>query len=656
MKRRISLYILLLTIFLHLFLASPNTFGAILKGRVLEKGTEDPLKWVVVGLTRKSFLGKGLKGNPIPVEMKAVTNKTGSFRFRISSSQEGSNEWILFTSSKNHRNRIYPNKPFLGFVPSYEDVLLGGYKILDLSKRGKSVTLFLSPAIREKKTFFVKMPDGVVLATDVHFPVGSGPWPVILYRTPYNKDLIPSMVQVVQGQVLRGYTVIVQDFRGRYSSKGKYMSFTDCGWGTIRDGHHTIEWILKQKWCNGNIGAEGAPVGVTQILLAGSDPPGLKCQVERVAPASFYHHGSYPGGAFRKALTEGWVYAHSIDSENIPLMKNHHTYDEFWKSLDSIARCKEIKVPCLHIGGWYDVFSQGTIDAFKSRQEQGGPGARGNQKLVMGPWSRRGFKSLKIGEITLPENAIEMPSTGSSRAWYDYWLRGMETGIMEEPAVAYYTMGAWDEPGAPGKEWRTSPAWPPPCRETPLFCRKDGTLSWDPPGENEGSRSFQYDPANPVPTRGGCNLFLDSGPFDQRPVEKRPDVLLFTTRPLEKPLEVTGRIRAKLWISSNQPDTDFTAKLTDVYPDGRSILLCDGILRVRYRESFEKSVLMEPGKVYAIELDLWSTSNVFNKNHCLRLAISSSNSPRFEPNPIKAKNTLHHSARYPSHLLLPVPK
>ena len=230
----------------------------------------------------------------------------------------------------------------------------------------------------------------------------------------------------------------------------------------------------------------------------------------------------------------------------------------------------------------------------------------------------------------------------------------------------YYVMGDPLDPKAPGNLWRTADSWPPPATETPYYLRDGGRLLPDAPSAGESPQIYAYDPKDPVPTRGGANVYLPAGPMDQRCVEDRPDVLLFTTPVLEEPLEVTGRVKVLLWASSSAVDTDFTAKLTDVYPDGRSLLLLDGILRARHRETMEREDFMEPGRIYRFEIDLWSTSIIFNKGHHIRVAISSSNFPRFdanpntgaqswdEKNPIVAKNTIYHDAEHPSHILLPV--
>jgi uncharacterized protein len=245
-------------------------------------------------------------------------------------------------------------------------------------------------------------------------------------------------------------------------------------------------------------------------------------------------------------------------------------------------------------------------------------------------------------------------------------LLGKENAIAKEKPVHYYVMGDPTDPKAPGNVWRAADVWPPASKATAFHFHADGTLMREKPPEGNDSKTYTYDPKNPVPNIGGQELGVPLGPMDQRKVEDRPDVLLFTTGVLEQPIEATGRITAKLFVSSDCPDTDFTVKLCDVYPDGRSMLVTDGILRARYHKSFETESFLEPGQVYELNVDLWSTSLVFNKAHKIRVAVSSSNSPRFEANPNTgsafradnktrvAKNTVHLSAKHPSRIVLPV--
>lgn len=518
------------------------------------------------------------------------------------------------------------------------------------------------PSQASKTTYMVPMRDGVKLATDVYLPKGEGPWPAILIRTPYDKNKTNP-----GGATRGGYALVVQDIRGRFASEGKDMAFINDGWGEKQDGYDTVEWIAKQPWCNGKVGTMGGSyMGIAQNLLVCTRPPHLVCSYASVAASNLYTQAGYIGGAFVKRLVEGWLQSNKWHPDNLLLMRQHTNFDDYWKNLDCESKYPQAVTPMVQVGGWYDIFSQGTLNSFMILQNNGGPGAKGKQKLVMGPWTHGGMRpGSPQGDLTYPLNS-KLPDSFSNVRWFEYWLKGVDNGIMNTPPVAYYVMGDPTDPNAPGNQWRTADTWPPPAKYTPYYLRSDGRLLPQAPPANEPPQTYTYDPKNPVPTRGGNNLNMPAGPMDQRPVENRPDVLLFTTTVLERPLEVTGRVKVILWASSSAIDTDFTAKLTDVYPDGRSMLVLDGIIRARHRDSMEREHFMEPGKVYRFEIDLWSTSLIFNAGHRIRVAISSSNYPRFdanpntgrqsweEQNPIVAKNTIYHDAERPSHILLPV--
>jgi putative CocE/NonD family hydrolase len=281
--------------------------------------------------------------------------------------------------------------------------------------------------------------------------------------------------------------------------------------------------------------------------------------------------------------------------------------------------------------------------------------------LIVGPFAHGTFAELKY-----PANAGQLPASGRELDWFDYTLKGADNAAARDKAVHYYVMGDPTEKGAPGNFWREADNWPPPATVTPYYFHPDGTLVAGKQPSGDQSRSYKYDPKNPVPTVGGQELLLPKGPMDQRKVESRSDVLVFSTDVLAEPVEVTGRILAQLFVSSDCSDTDFTVKLTDVYPDGRSMLVTDGILRSRYRTSFEQEEFLEPGKVVELIVDLWSTSLVFNKGHRIRVAVSSSNAPRFEPNPNTGKvfradkdtrvatNTVYLGGEHSSRIMLPI--
>jgi uncharacterized protein len=528
-----------------------------------------------------------------------------------------------------------------------------------------------APAASPTHALMVEMRDGVKLATDVYLPEGAGPFPAIVARTPYNKDFARGLAPQVTS---RGFAFVAQDSRGRHKSEGRNLAYDADGWAEGReDGYDTIEWAAKQSWCDGKVGTwGGSALGIAQYLLAGTAPPSLLAQHVTVGAPSFYRDIIYRGGAFKKNLIEEWLKSQKYEETQLKTWRDHPNEDGYWLDRDLSSRWSKANAAAVHMGGWYDIFAQGTIDAFVGYQTRGGKRARGSQRLVMGPWAH-GVGQRKVGEITFPENATApLASFGDLWAWYDFWLKGKDNGVDKEQPVAYYVMGDTTDSGSPGNTWRFTSSWPPPSTPTPYYLMGDRSLSTAPPAPDRNIPPFGYlfDPLQPVPTVGGNHLTLPSGPLDQREIEKRGDVLVFTSAELDKPVEVTGRVKMKLWISSDAPDTDFTAKLCDVYPDGRSLNVCDGIIRARFRRSFRTPRLLKRGEVYPIEMDLWSTSMVFNKGHRLRVQISSSSYPAYEPNPNTgeglledadapteprvAHNFIYADAKHPSHILLPV--
>lgn len=479
------------------------------------------------------------------------------------------------------------------------------------------------------QTHSVAMHDGVKLATDVYLPEkGEPPYPAILIRTPYNKG----GSRGIAANVTRlGYALVAQDMRGRYASEGDdAIIFGNDGLGgEHRDGHETLAWIAAQDWSSGKVVTYGASApGIVQNMAAPGAPAALAGQVVSVAFSDYYHQGAYQGGVWRKELLEGWLKQTKMEEVNLPTFLAHTTYDDFWKRLSAERHAAEVNAPGVFLGGWYDIFLQGTINSFVTIQEQGGPAARGKCFLVIAPIAHGPFTE----KIEYPRASQAPINLAAPMNLIAHWAQGPQKDVEKLKAVHYYVMGDVTDASAPGNVWRSADAWPPPADAAPFYLHADGSLSRDTPVES-GERTYRYDPADPVPTRGGQNLLIDKGPMDQRPLESRPDVLLFTSQPLAEPLEVTGRITARLFVSSDCPDTDFTVKLCDVYPDGRSLLVTDGIRRASLRRGFETHEPLVPGEVYELEVDLWSTSLIFNKGHRIRIAVSSSNAPRFEPNP-----------------------
>lgn len=524
----------------------------------------------------------------------------------------------------------------------------------------------------------VPMHDGVELATDVYLPAEDGSYPVVLVRTPYDKSAKALHKLIGEGQG-RGYAMVMQDVRGRFASQGENSPFAGDALGAPSDGHETLAWITKQPWCNGKIGtAGGSATGITQLLLAPGAPPQLKAQHIGVAPASLYHDMVYPGGIFREHLIESWFKLTQMDPAGLQAWRDHPNYDEFWKLWDLSGRYSKVDVPAVHLGGYFDMFISGTLATFNGYQNEGGPGARGRQKLVLGPWTH--VTSIEHSGVLRFAGADKPPGFDDPWRWYDHYLKGAANGVNRTPAVTYYIMGDVDAArssarGTPGNRWRTADRWPPAsARPTTLYLHHDGALTRKAPG-NDAPRSYASDPSNPVPTLGGPQFFegITAGTQDQRPIEGRTDVLVFSTAPLRQPVEVTGNPQVRLWVSSDAPDTDFFVKLCDVYPDGRSFNISEGQLRARFRgprNSFAEPKMLDKGAVCELTIDLSPTSIAFNKDHRIRILVMSTSSPGYAVNPQNgdafidpasagspprtASNTVYLDAERPSQLVLPI--
>jgi predicted acyl esterase len=523
----------------------------------------------------------------------------------------------------------------------------------------------LAPVIKPlftKETFMVEMRDGIHLATDVFLPDGgSPPHGAILIRTPYNKNDSGDLYMWANN----GWPSIIQDCRGRFQSEGIDTMFRDAH----TDGPDTLDWIASQNWSNGKVGTiGGSATGIVQYLMAGPGPDPLTCQYIGAATPNLYTT-IYPGGQFRKHMVESWLQKQG-STYILPELWSRENYSlQYWTNVSLEDNWQDVNVPAVHLGGWYDCFCQGLLDGFMGYQYNGGTGAVGKSKLIVGPWTHALFGWSRIqGELKYPENSLDTFSE-------EYWDEILEQYILEESNdfenrynVVYYVMGDVTDINAFGNFWRYADDWPPQYIEDEWYFHEDNYLSMDSP-ESFDSLTYNYNPLNPVPTKGGTNLDPFSptwaGPYDQRAVENRDDVLLFTSDELTEPYEATGPIKARLYVSSNCPDTDFTVKLTDVYPDGRSMLICDGILRMRNRDGFDHWEFMEPGEIYEVEVDLWSTSYIWNTGHKIRVAISSSNYPRFLANPNTrdgmnqntdtniAENSLYLDSSHPSCIILP---
>ena len=526
------------------------------------------------------------------------------------------------------------------------------------------ITFLLATSVSAAETVMVPMRDGTKLATDYYLPAGDGPFPVIVSRSPYAR---------AQGQGFgalfsaKGMAFVIQDTRGRGDSEGKDAVFGDDGWGERQDGVDTVQWVKKQPWCNGRVGTFGmSALSITSLLCAAAGEP-LACQVAWVGASQFYGEIAYNGGVFLKALAEKWTEGQG-SGYVLETWKSHPSYDSFWQAYNMDARASKVDAPGLHIGGWWDIFSKGTLNAFVNRQHRGGTNAKGQQFVVIGPWGHGGPMGVTFGDLTLKDNN-KFDVNGESLAFLEHYLTGESGKPFDAPAVRYYTVGDAEDPNAPENEWRSANNWPPfPVTDTPFYLRNDKSLRRESLDSDEPALTFVFDPANPCPTKGGANLTITAGSFDQRELEARSDVLSFASAPLESPLEITGNVRVKLYVSTDAPDTDFTAKLLDIYPDGRAFNMLDGIRRLKYRKDYREPAPLTPGEVGEVEVELGPISMVVNKGHRIGLHVSSSNFPRFEVNPNtgadfpaeggemrKANNSICLGLKYPSALILPIP-
>jgi len=508
----------------------------------------------------------------------------------------------------------------------------------------------------------IPMRDGKELPAAVFFPSSykGEKIPCILLRSPAGISTPYALVHTPIKE--NGYAVVIQATRSFVDAEGKSFPYVSDGWGDLQDGYDTIEWLANSSFCNGKVGTMGtSAMGITQMMLGPAAPPSLKCQHIRFAAASMYHHATYPGGQILKNQAERWLGYCARDPGVHSYLCNHPYYNDFWDQFNTVKVADRVQAPAVHIGGWFDTFIQGTIDGFISRQKEGGEGARNKQKLVIGPWHHYWPLSSALGDFQMPQAGINPPVDLSAEKWFEFYLKDVSNHIEELPAVVYYVMGPFDGSESSGNVWKTTAEWPPRSQEVSLYLTRDGRLAEDAEPE-AASLSYTYQPNNPVPTIGGQNLFLESGPKDQSEIEKREDVIVFTTSPLTEDLEVTGRIKALIYATSSVSNTDISVRLSDVYPDGRSILIADGMYRPGVLKPGE---ILNEERPLEIAVDLWSTSLVFAKGHAIRVAVTSSNYPRYEKNPnigltgeysgrfASAKTAIHMGKPFPSQIILP---
>jgi len=542
----------------------------------------------------------------------------------------------------------------------------------------------------------VPMRDGVVLATDVFRPRTEAKLPVLLIRTPYNKA---DERDVARFFASHGWAVLLQDVRGRYDSEGVWTPFVN----EADDGYDAVEWAAAQPFSNGKVATSGGSyAAIDQWLAATRRSKHLAAIVSEFAPSDLYEGFLYPGGAFQEAIGVTWAalvssrvkQSASLQSEDwprvflsMPLTEalrsvghatpffrewlRHPAYDAHWKSLSWQGAYEGLDVPVFAVHSWFDIFNvgKGNIDNFLKLRARGAPGRRGAHRLVVGPWEH-GPHGTKVGDVEFGE-VSRMDLDEAALRWLENVVKGAENGADRDAPVKVFTMGE--------NAWHDYADWPPPGTRTVAYylggrransSLGEGALATTLPAENEPAETFTYDPKDPVPNMGGGNCcwpqILPWGPLDQRPVERRDDVLVFSTPALASALRVTGPVVAKIWVKSSAPDTDFAVKLVDVHPGGFAMNLADGILRARYRGSFEKPEPLAPDRAYELTIDLGATSHLFLEGHRVRVEVSSANFPRYSRNTNTgnvpeldtetrpARQTVLHDARHPSRILLPV--
>lgn len=540
----------------------------------------------------------------------------------------------------------------------------------------------------------VPMRDGVNLSADIWLPPTGERFPALLIRNIYN-NADPRYLRWMVPFVEAGYAVVAQDCRGRHDSDGTWDPYI-C---ELNDGFDTHEWVGRQPWCDGQVATFGVSYpGFTQTLPATLRSPSLKALVPIASQQDNWGHHRVSGAIhWSVSLFFSNLIGRTMQTEPVALLDQeallrhlplvtaieanigrsdyyrgvieHDRYDEWWSRYSLRHRYGEVDVPAYFMTGWYDSLLHETLTVFQgwkanARSEE----ARRLTRILVGPWSHQ---VAPWGRSPLgPNGEFEDVAFGAHAVgdiiaehlrWYDARLRGRPTGIDAEPPVRLFVMGA--------NTWRDEWEWPlARTRWTDAYLAAGGRLAFDgPPSSDAAPDHFTYDPADPVPSWGAQYQSADlGGPRDRRAVEARPDVLVFDSDVLTEDLEVTGPIAVELWAATDAPDTDWTATLVDVFPDGRAINLCEGICRQRYRDPLAAPGLIPPNTPTAYRIDLWDTSNAFLAGHRIRLEISSSNFPRFDRNLNTggrvgfetewrvANQTVFHDAERPSRLILPV--
>jgi putative CocE/NonD family hydrolase len=535
----------------------------------------------------------------------------------------------------------------------------------------------------------VPMRDRVELSADIYRPEAAGRYPVILSRTPYTKTSA-STLKIAKYFVSHGYVFVAMDVRGRGDSDGVFVPYVNDG----LDGYDAIEWCAAQAWSTGKVGTIGGSYnGIIQWLTAVQQPPHLAAMIPMVSPSdpfvewptglplpqtlSWFHFTSGHVAQNMEAVDWTKLYSHlpMITMDDAMGRPNgnwddeikHSKLDNWWEPRRYQNKFDQVKVPALGISGWYDDEQIGTPLNFagmtgKTIDEK----VRSSQKMLMGPWPHAINSTSKLGEVDFGSTAI-VDLNDTWLRWFDYWLKGIDNGVMKEPPVRIFVMGE--------NAWRSENEWPIGRTQWAKYfihsngrantLNGDGSLSTTEPA-NETTDSYKYDPANPVPFITDASFAQIGGPDDYRKVEERADVLVYTSEVLSADVEVCGPIKVKLFASSSARDTDFMAKLIDVWPNGFAQRLSDGMVRARFREGMDKPSLIEPGRAYGYDLDLWNTCQLYKKGHRIRLEISSSAFPKYDRNLNTgaalgetaemqvAEQKIYHDREHASYVLLPL--
>ncbi len=572
-----------------------------------------------------------------------------------------------------------------------------------------------------ERDVMVAMRDGVRLAADIYRPDDDAEHPTLVNQHPYDNDMFLVVHELLFSPLIaaqKGYVVVTAEARGRSGSEGEWRPYGDEG----NDAYDLVEWAAEQSWSDGNIGLYGAcALGLAALQGAVANPPHLKAAFAYMTATDFHSGWTYSnGGALELGFQMSWVWtilardtlsrlgldAGTLSEADAKLLEaasdmngsasylplidfpafqggaapywrhwlSHPSYDAAWQKVDNVAHAEHIKVPLMHLSSWYDTCVKGHMDLTAALAERGDESVRDKHRMLIGPTDHSAYYNHRpsyAGERDFGPDALTGPDIVSTMVfdWFGHWLRGEEQTVLPENKVRYYHMG--------DNVWKEAVSWPPPHTMQSYYLHSagqansrmgDGALSTEAPG-TEASDSYVYDPLDPVPTTGGRSMIdVPTGVMNQATVEERQDVLVYTTPRLAEPLALVGPVTVTLHASTDAPDTDFTAKLVDVEPDGYCANISEGIIRARYRNSREKEEFLEPGQVTEFTIDLWDIAHTFQPDHRVRLEISSSNFPRFDRNlnsrvtpalgsaadARKAVQQVFHDTSYPSRLNLPV--